>query len=179
MNSFPEVVSRWLDHWMQKLVPLSPTYLQDSNQLCEELAALGPLPPNVKLFTADAISMYTNINIQDGLNIFRTWFTKYATEIPENFPTQLFLQILEIVMTRNIFQFDDMDFLQKRGPAMGTSSACMYATLYQALYKHRDLTPNWELYLEMLRQFIDNMYGMWDDINAEAWKGFNFVLAQI
>lgn len=120
---------------MGELLPMSRTYLRDSNHLQEELAALGVLPPNTKLFTFDAVSMYTNISISDGLTAFKALLIEYAHEVPKNFPTELFLKVLKIVMSRNVFQFDDLYYLQKIGTAMGTSAACMYATLYQALYE--------------------------------------------
>jgi hypothetical protein len=53
---------------------------------------------------------------------FKRWLT--------DFPMPLFWKVLEIVMSRNIFQFDDLFFDQEEGTAMGTSTAVLYATVY-------------------------------------------------
>jgi hypothetical protein len=52
-GSFVEIFSKWLDVQLKKLLLLSQTYLQDSNQVLHELHALEPfLPPDAKLFTS-------------------------------------------------------------------------------------------------------------------------------
>ena len=104
VGSHNEIFSKWLDDQMKRLLPLSPTYLRDSNQVLDDLAELGPLPSAARLFTADARSMYTNINTQHALEVFHLWFARCPDEIPPGFPKTLFLRTLEIVMTRNIFQ---------------------------------------------------------------------------
>ena len=43
-----------------------PTYLKNSTELKKEFKALQ-LPPHARLFTADAVSMYTNIDTEAAL----------------------------------------------------------------------------------------------------------------
>ena len=38
------------------------------------------LPPNTKLFTSDAVSMYTNIETEHGLDIMNKWLVKLEEE---------------------------------------------------------------------------------------------------
>ena len=54
-------LSIWLNFHLKKLLHLLPCYLRDSNDLLRKLRELGTLPPGAKLFSADAISMYTKI----------------------------------------------------------------------------------------------------------------------
>lgn len=49
--------------------------------------------------------MYTNIDIDHALQVFECWLTEFPSEIPNDFPTTLFLKVLKIVMTSNVFQF--------------------------------------------------------------------------
>ena len=53
-GSFIEGFSTWLDYKMKPLRKLVPTDLRDSYQVLKELQDLGDLPPNARLFTADA-----------------------------------------------------------------------------------------------------------------------------
>ena len=62
-------ISRWLDHHLQKLKPFIPSYVRDSSELLNALHDLGPLPPGARLFTADAVSMYTNISTSHAIEM--------------------------------------------------------------------------------------------------------------
>ena len=60
-------------------------------------------------------------------------------------------------------------FLQLQGTAMGTSSACMWATIYYAVHDVSTLLPIYENNLIQLVRFIDDMFGVFvpnNDINA-------------
>ena len=61
-------LSKWLDRWLQKLRHQVPTYLKDSSHLVQLLMDQGTLSPGARIFTADAISMYTNIDTDHGIN---------------------------------------------------------------------------------------------------------------
>ena len=89
---------------------LVPTYLRDSHHVLKELRELKELPPNAKLFTFDAVSMYTNINTPHGIDTFSKWLMDFKEEIPPDFPKTLFLKVLEKIMSENVFQFDNLFF---------------------------------------------------------------------
>eukprot|EP00978_Attheya_sp_CCMP212_P024124 scaffold75400_cov53-Attheya_sp.AAC.1 len=135
VGSFNEIFSKWIDDKMKLLLPVTTTYLRDSNQVLEEIRSLGSLPTGAKLFTADAVSMYTNIHPDHGLEVFAMWFDKFKPEIPDGFPRNLFLECLRLIMENNLFQFDDTFWHQHYGMALGTSASCMYATLYYAYHE--------------------------------------------
>jgi hypothetical protein len=95
VGSFNEIASKWLDYRLLKVVDLCPSYTKDSYQILEELANLGALPPNARLFTANAMSMYTNIDTEHGLEIIEKWLDLHQTKIKvkyPNFPFQLIKQ---------------------------------------------------------------------------------------
>eukprot|EP00957_Ditylum_brightwellii_P129426 9873455-Ditylum_brightwellii.AAC.1 len=102
-----------------------PTYLADSKQLKDDLIQLKVLP-GAKIFTADAISMYTNLKTEFALNALG----KYLTNNNEQFrhlPLKAIKTVLNIVMTYNVFTFGDAHFLQLTGATMGTPPAQDYA----------------------------------------------------
>ena len=159
-GSQTEGFSKWIDYKCKELLPLVPTYLRDSYQVLKELRELKDLPSNAKLFTFDAVSMYTNINTNHGIEIFRKWFTEFKDEIPSKFPVKMFLVVLRLVMD-NIFQFDDMFFRQEDGTAMGTSCAVLYATLYYGYHERTVLIPRFKRWCPYLTRFIDDKFGVW------------------
>ena len=85
VNSFSSIFSNWLDYKMKDLLFLIPSYIKDSKHLLNEIKNLT-LPPNAKLFTADATAMYTNIDIKSGIIAFEKLFDTYDNLIPKDFP---------------------------------------------------------------------------------------------
>ena len=152
---------------MKSLRKLVPTDLRDSYQVLKELKDLGNLPPHARLFTADAVSMYTNINTMHGVEVFSSWFHEFSDEIPTNFPVKFFLKVLELVMSGNIFQFDDLYFRQEDGTAMGTSCAMLYACIYYGFHERVTILPQFGSAILFLKRFIDDMLGIWIGTNEQ------------
>ena len=166
-------VSRWLDYWLQQLKPFIPTYLRDSSQLLDLLANLGPLPPGAKVFTADANSMYTNIDTDHAIEVISAWLDSIKANLPTGFPFEAIKEAMILVMRNNLFEFGDLYFLQLLGTAMGTSAACMWATIYYAVHEITTLIPKYKNNLLLFKRFIDDMFGIWiDDGTPNAWENF-------
>jgi hypothetical protein len=123
VNSLLSVFSTWLDYQMKKLLPFTKSYLKNSKEVKEDLKTIH-IPPNAFLFSAGATAMYTNIDSDTGLSSISELLQTNSTDIPTNFPTQLFLKVLEIIMKNNILQFRSTYWLQLYGTAMGTPTAC-------------------------------------------------------
>jgi hypothetical protein len=154
-------VSRWIDYWLQKIKHLVPSYIKNSSQLIDQLKDIGSLPQGALLFKADATSMYTNIDTDHAISVITDWLDEIETMLPLGFPTTPLKSALEFVMKNNIFEFGDTHFLQLTGTAMGTSSACMYATIYYAIHETKTLLPNFGRNILFLRRYIDDMFGIW------------------
>jgi hypothetical protein len=180
INSFNAIFSTWLDYKMKQLLHCIPTYLKDSNDLLTDLAALPKLPENARIFTADATAMYTNIATATALEAFNFLFDHYKKEIPENFPREFFLQALEIVMNRNLFQFDDTFWLQLDGTAMGTPAACLHATISYGIYERNKILPAYRNFLLFYKRFIDDVLGIWipstDGTDDDHWEKFKLAM---
>ena len=56
----------------------------------------------------------------------------------------MILEALELVMRNNIFQFDNTFWIQLTGTAMGTSVACVYATIYYSYHEETKLLRAFE-----------------------------------
>jgi len=159
-------LSRWLDYWFQKLRPLVSSYIKNSAQLLAKLKRLqrrGRLPPDVWLFIADARSMYTNIDTEHAIEIIGKWLDKLHREgkLPHDFPLEAVKEAMAIVMRNNIFEWGDLRFLQLLGTAMGTSAACMWATIYFGVHECTTLMPKFGDHLLLYCRFIDDIFGIW------------------
>ena len=160
VNSIPQVLSVFLDYHLKRVVHLCPSYLRDSWQLLDDLKKLGPLPPGARLITADAVSMYTNIDTDHALEVLEKWFQLHADEIPDDLPTKFVIDGLRIIMKNNVFQFSDTFWLQLNGTAMGTSVACMWATIYYSYHEETQILNKSvrDLRIFFYRRLIDDAF---------------------
>ena len=112
VGSFNEVFSKWLDYSMKKFTSISSSYIKDSQDLLHRIKKLKTLPINARLFTSDAVSMYTNIDTNVGIQTFRNIFEDFNAQIPEDVPQELFIKVLKIIMKNNVFAYGDTVWLQ-------------------------------------------------------------------
>ena len=155
-------LSRWLDYWFQKLRPLIPAYIKDSSQLLSKLKELhqdGRLPFDIWLFTADARSMYTNIDTTHTLEMICKWLDKLSRDgfLPQDFPLAAVKEAMALIMLNNVFEWGDLYFLQLLGTAMGTSVACTWATIYFGIHENYTLLPRFSRHLILYSRFIDDI----------------------
>jgi hypothetical protein len=73
-----EFCSLFFDSELQPILQSAPGYIIDSAHCQDELERLD-LPPNVRLFTADAIRMYSNIDLDLGIAAIRKWLEEETT----------------------------------------------------------------------------------------------------
>ena len=129
-------LGEWVDKELQKIVKMLPFVIPSSQELLRQLAALPDLPDSARLFTFDAVSMYTRIDTNHALQtIHRFLISHVAWVFGLGIQGDKLMQALRIVMTRNIFKFDDTWWHQRTGTAMGTPPAPAYATLYFAIFE--------------------------------------------
>ena len=128
-GSISHGLGRWVDAMLQPICHQLPTYLQSSLVLVDLLRKLPPLPPGAKLFIADAVSMYTNINTNHALSALKN-FLRHSP-LAFGAPVEALLAGLSLIMTHNVFAFDDTYWLQINGTAMGTPPACTLLCITQ------------------------------------------------
>ena len=121
----------WTDRKLQSLAKQQISYFRNSFDLRQELCSTQY--PTAQLFTADAVSMYTNIPTNTAIMFIARHLRK---NIPDERPKQneALIAALKLVMLNNIFSFGDMTFKQLNGTAMGTPPAPPYATIYYGIH---------------------------------------------
>ena len=165
--------SKWLDHWLQILKSNIPTYVKDSQQVLDDLKTIK-VPPNAKLFTADATAMYNNIDTERTITVISWWLNDMNTkgQLLSNFPLEAVIHAMKIIMQNNIFEWGNLFFLPLLGTAMGTSSAVMWATIYYVYHEVFKLIPNHGKSLLYFGRFIDDNFGIWNSNMTTEWDSF-------
>ena len=142
--------------------------------LLDELDRMEILPPNAKLFTSDATSMYTNIDPEEGIATLRKYVNHYKNEIKETLNTTFICELTNLIMTNNFFKFGNTWWHQTIGTAMGTPCACIYATLFFAWFERQVILKKYKKNLLLYRRQIDDIFGIWvdDPTKPNEWKEF-------
>jgi hypothetical protein len=164
VNSIPEIISKWVDNWLKKVVrTILPTYIRDADNLMKELRRtfLHGLPHGARLFSVDAIGMYSNMDTDHGIDVLTRWLHDHRDNLPKFMPVDFVIEALAKIMRSSIFHFGNTYWKQTRGCAMGTSAPVNYAYLYVGLPEVQRLLPRYKECLLFFKRFIDDGIGVW------------------
>ena len=128
----------WVDRKLQEVAQRTVFYFKNTLELKKQLLELH-LPTNACLFTADAVSMYTNIPTHTALKLMGRYLTQYQRKNNNEYPQDAVRPGLCIFMTMNIFTFGDLTLKQLNGTTMDTPPAPPYATIYCGIHEEKFL----------------------------------------
>lgn len=154
--------AEYIDHFLNPLSVRHPTYIKDTYHFIDIVKNLK-IPPNSLLFTLDIDSLYTNIDTTAGLTAVKKVFQKYPNK---RRPDKELLQLLEINLTKNDFEFDGEFYLQVKGTAMGKKFAPAYANIFMANWEEEALLKCPGKPLHFYR-YLDDIWGVWVDSRQE------------
>ena len=148
--------AEYLDYFLNPLSTSHPSYVKDTYHFVELIKKMK-LPMNSIFFTIDVQSLYTNIDTKSGLEAVKKMFAKYPDRTR---PDKELLQLLEINLNRNDFEFNSEFYLQMKGTAMGKKFAPAYANIFMANWEEEALKKCPKKPLHYLR-FLDDIWGIW------------------
>ena len=149
----------WVDRKLQEVAQRTVSYFKHTLELKKELLDLK-LPRNAHLFTAHAVSMYTNVPTHTALNLIGKYLNQYQRKHNNEYPKDAVRAGLRLVMTMNIFTFGDLTLKQLNGTAMDTPPAPPSATIYYGIHEEKFL-PHHAQRVVFYRRFIDDVIGIW------------------
>lgn len=150
-------VSEYIDHFLQPLASKHDSYLKDTSDFLNKLKAVK-ITGNSLLVTMDVESMYTNIDHESGLAAVKSAFENNPD--PKR-PDQQILDLLELSLKNNDFQFNGYTFLQTKGTAMGKKYAPSYANIFMAKFETEAMNKCYLLPTVYFR-FLDDIFCVWD-----------------
>ncbi|XP_024120271.1 uncharacterized protein LOC112141375, partial [Oryzias melastigma] len=154
--------AEFIDHYLNPLSTRHDSYIKDTYDFVNKIKQLI-IPPDSILFTMDIDSLYTNIDIEEGIQAVKRIFLKYPDS---KRPDKELLQLLEINLKRNDFQFHDDFYLQIKGTAMGKKFAPAYANIFMAEWETAALHKCTLKPLCYFR-YLDDIWGVWSHSEQE------------
>ena len=89
------------------------------------------------LVSIDVSGLYTNIPQSEGLDAVHDALEEREDK---SIPSSYLVNLLELVLKNNIFEFDEELFIQLIGTAMGTRPAPSYANIFMARNIDKNIT---------------------------------------
>jgi hypothetical protein len=127
INSPTEALSHFIDKLLTPFVQLVPGYIKDTFHFLSQLPKSCSTFSN--LISMDVSSLYTMIPKQYGLIAIQYWLYTHPSKLDTRFSPAFILDALEIILTYNIFRYENTTYQQICGTAMGTKVAPKYAHL--------------------------------------------------
>ena len=145
----------WLTISLSKIVPLSKSYVRDSIHLINILKDFT-IQPGILLCTLDVTSLYTNIPHLEGIQCTKEMLAIYKP--PDTLPHNSYIiELLELVLTNNHFEFNGEFYHQLSGTAMGTKLAPSYANLFMTKFEDK-YVYTYPLQPLLWKRYIDDIF---------------------
>jgi hypothetical protein len=100
----------WANDKLHQYSTRQKSYFKSSIDLKTELVTMD-VPPGARLFIADAVSMYTNINTDRAIQFVSQHIREHVSQF-SNVPAEALIEALEIIMTLSVFTFGDTTWIQ-------------------------------------------------------------------
>ena len=159
VNSHTEKLSAYVDEFLRPLAQALPSHIRDTTDFIIRLKNLGRVPENSILATLDVSSLCSNIDTDDGLAIIEEELAKTGQTQPS---AKTLTCLLEKVLKLNNFAFDNHNFIQVKGTAMGTRAAPNFANVYMGRFEDTFVyRTEWYHYIIDWVRFIDDIFFIW------------------
>ena len=156
---YTENISLFLEFHIQPLAQKVKSYIKDTYHFVRKIKELGQLLEGTILCTIDVFGLYPNILHDEDLAFLKDFLD---SRVDKQVTTDSLIELAELVLKNNIFEFSDKTYKQIRGTAIGTKFAPPYAILFMAALEEKILSKvkkkpsvSW--------RYIDNIFylGTW------------------
>ena len=120
-------ISNFVDIILKPLCKEVQSFLRDGMDFLNHMPS--EIDENTLLASFDVVSLYINIPHDLWLEAIGYCLQNHNTNLTLPFTTEFMLKAISLILKENTFQFNDKDYKQIQGTAMGTKMAPAYATL--------------------------------------------------
>ena len=107
------------------------SYVNDTTDFINKISNLRELPEKSYLVTMDVKALYTNIPNDEGLQALKEAIDQKQNQSLASTVIVTFMSLIAL----NNFVFNDKNYLQVKGCAMGTISAPSYANIFMGKFE--------------------------------------------
>ena len=155
-----------MDHFLNPTCKNLRSFVKDKTHFLQIIADIQQLPPNCTLVTMDVSSLYTNIPTDEGLEACKVALNKYRNTLNIKPSNDSLIKLLGLVLKRNNFQFNGINYLQVGGTAMGTKVAPSFAITYMGDFEEKHVYT-YRLKPLIYLRYIDDIFIIWQHGDEE------------
>ena len=130
-------MSEIVDFFPQPYMPSIPSSIKDTDDFIRRIRNIIDLPSDVLLVTFDVVSLYPSIPHDFGLCALKDFL--FDRNLPAIVVNGIH-NMTELVLKKNVFEFNSECFLQTSGTAICTKMAPAYANIVMSIFEHKLLT---------------------------------------
>ena len=164
-------ISEYIDSFINPLATRHATYIKNTYDFISKITDFN-LDQEYVLVTGDITSLYTNMLIDRTVDCVRKAF---ADNPANDRPDDYIIQLLEIALKNNDFEFDGKFYLQIMGTAMGKRFAPALANLY-LLDFDRGAKANFEIKPKLFFRFLDDVFFLFPKNQAHRLSDYEAFL---
>ena len=163
-------VAEYIDSFVNPLAVKNFSYIKNSYEFVSKIRHKA-CPPGYLIVTGDVKALYTNMNIARIIQVVTDEFK--ANPDPHR-PDLEILQLLELTLYNNDFTFNNQQYLQIHGCAMGKKYSPGLAGLYMK-YFDECAVNNFEIKAEYYFRFLDDIHFLWGGGEAKLLEYQKFL----
>ena len=152
-------LSELVDHYNQPFVPNIPSCIRDTHDFLDKLHALCPLHVVSILCTIDVTALCPSTPNDDGLANLRN--SLLVNSIP-TLTINGICDMTELVLRRNVLEFNREYLIQSSGTAIGTKLAPGYASLFLSIFE-RYLLDQYPTKPSIWHRYVYDIFMIWND----------------
>lgn len=169
VNSESYRVSEFIDYHINKLACLHPSYLKNTYDFIENIRNKKTSEDNL-IVTGDVTSLYTNMNINRTVACVKRALAESKAN-HQSRPDQEIVELLDLTLKNNDFEFDGEYYLQTCGTAMGKKYAPALANLYLLDFDRAAMeglpTDRGVIKPYLYKRYLDDIFFIWPGTPAE------------
>ena len=162
-SKIAEVVEKELEEWNENL----PSYIKDSTHFLQKIEETkNSITPDTQLFTMDIKALYPSVPQKEGLEACREALEKRKNK---EIPTSALMEMLELVLQNNNFSFNNKNYVQIDGTAIGSPLGRNFAGTYMGRWE-KELLQRTTVQPMVYYRYVDDIFGLWNGSVEELGK---------
>nr|XP_006817019.1 PREDICTED: uncharacterized protein LOC102808054 [Saccoglossus kowalevskii] len=166
-----EKISELIDHFLIPIVKRQHTYIKDTTDFINKIENIQVSDNNV-LVTLDVVSMYTNTVHEEAIrataNAMQSNYNHSDSPL-KPLPGEYIIKLLEIILKRNTFEFNNEYYTQTCGVSMGSPSSPEIADITFHLLENQILLSG-ARYIKTWYRFRDDIFMVFNGTIPELHK---------
>ncbi|CAJ0918934.1 unnamed protein product [Ranitomeya imitator] len=173
-DSILSLLSILLEKILTPLIKNTRSFLLDTGSFLQLIKNFGTLPQGTLLATFDVNNLYTSIQHQKRIRAMRTMLEE---SLMQPNVINFLMELLEIVLIKNFFMFEDQFCLQLQGTAMGSNVAPPYSNCFMSRYESEYIYPNrlYQTQCLLWHRYIDDVFCLWQGTEDSLLQFFDHV----